>query len=215
MKNFEDRKEAGRRLGQSLRKYKFEKPIILAIPRGGVVIGSEVAKTLKAPLDVIIARKIGVPSQQELGMGAVAEGGIEILDKKLIKSLRIPKNLINEIIMKERAEIERRKAVYRGDRPMINIENRVVILVDDGLATGVSAKAAIMRIKKLNPRKIILAAPVCAFDSARDIKRLVDELVCLVTPPEFNAVGTWYTNFKQVTDEKVKSLLKESLNLQH
>lgn len=214
MKNFEDRKEAGRRLGESLRKYKFEKPIILAIPRGGVLVGYEVAKALDAPFDVIISRKIGVPYQPELGMGAVAEGNIEILDKKLIKSLRIPKNLINEIIIRERAEIDRRKKLYRGNKPMINMENKVVILVDDGLATGVSAKAAITRIKKLRPKKIIFASPVCAQDSLKSMKHYVDEIFCISTPSGFDSVGKWYTNFEQVTDEEVKSLLKESSNLQ-
>lgn len=212
MRNFQDRKEAGRRLGKILKKYKFESPIILAIPRGGVVVGFEVAKLLKAPLDVIIARKVGVPTQPELGMGAVAEGGVKILDKDLIEQIRIPRGSVNEVIAKERAEIKRRRSLYRGNKPITNIENRVVILVDDGLATGVSARAAIESIKKLRPKKIIFAAPVCAKESEQNLRHLVDELFCILIPPGFDSVGRWYQNFDQVTDEEVKELLKSYRN---
>lgn len=211
MQDFQDRKEAGRKLGKILKKLKLENPIVLAIPRGGVVIGFEVAKILKAPLDVIIARKIGVPSQPELGMGAVAEEGVEILDKELIKSLLIPKHLVNEVIVKEKAEIERRKDLYRENKPIINLTDRVVILVDDGLATGVSAKAAIKSVRKLKPKKIIFAAPVCARDTVKKMKNSVDGLFCILTPSEFSSVGLWYQNFDQVTDEEVKELLNKKI----
>lgn len=207
MQNFEDRREAGRRLGEGLRKYKSENPIILAIPRGGVVVGYEVAKILKAPLDIIIARKIGVPFQPELGMGAVAEGDVEILDEKLIKTLKIPKKSVDEAIEKERKEIQRRISLYRNNKAHIDVRNRIVIIVDDGLATGVSAKAAIKSIKKLKAKKIIFASPVCAKDTLRDMKHLVDDFICLLTPSEFSSVGLWYQNFDQVTDEEVKELL--------
>lgn len=207
---FRDRKEAGRRLGKSLKKYQSENPIVLVIPRGGVVVGREVSKILKAPLDVIIARKVGVPSQPELGMGAVAEGGIEILDKDMIKSLQIPRSLMNEVIAKEKSEIERRKSLYRENKPIINLKNRVVILVDDGLATGVSAEAAVKSLKKLNPKKIIFAAPVCAKESVKNMRDLADEVCCLLTPSGFSAVGNWYQNFDQVTDEEVKEILRNS-----
>lgn len=207
MENFQDRREAGRRLGEGLKKYKLKSPIVLAIPRGGVVVGYEVAKILKAPLDVIIARKIGVPSQPELGMGAVAEGGVKILDKDIIEQMRIPIGSVNEVIVKEKAEIKRRRGLYRGNKSMANIENRVVILVDDGLATGVSARAAIRSLRKLKPKKIIFASPVCARESAENMRSLVDGLFCLLTPSGFDSVGTWYQNFEQVTDDEVKRLL--------
>ncbi|MEK7517170.1 MAG: phosphoribosyltransferase [Patescibacteria group bacterium] len=212
MEIFQNREEAGRKLGESLEKHKFENPIIIAIPRGGVVVGYEVAKILKASLDVVIARKIGVPYQPELGMGAVAEGDVEILDKDLIRKLQIPKNLVNEVIVREKKEIERRKSLYREDRPILNIENRIVILVDDGLATGVSAKAAIKQLRKLKPKKIIFASPVCAKDTAENMKHLVDGLFCLFTSAVFNSVGAWYQSFDQVTDEEVKELLNKKIS---
>jgi|SRR3989344_5149357 len=211
MRIFENRRRAGRRLGESLKKYKSESPVVLAIPRGGVVVGYEVAKILKAPLDVIISRKVGVPFQEELGMGAVAEGGVEILDKALIKGMRIPKKSVDEVIAKEKKEIERRRSLYRGNKPIVNIENRIVILVDDGLATGVSARAAIKSLKKLKPKKIIFAAPVCAKESAENMRSLVDEFFCLLTPSGFSSVGLWYQNFEQVEDEEVKELLSKKI----
>lgn len=211
MQDFQDRKEAGRRLGKILKKFKLENPIVLAIPRGGVMVGYEVAKILKAPLDVIIARKVGVPSQPELGMGAVAEGGIEILDRELIKNLQIPKDAVERTIAEENSEIERRKSLYRDNKSIINIRDRVVILVDDGLATGVSARAAINSLKKLKPKKIIFAAPVCAKDTVKEMKNSVDGLFCILTPSEFSSVGLWYQNFDQVTDEEVKELLTKKI----
>lgn len=212
MKIFKNREEAGRTLGESLKRYKFENPVILAIPRGGVVIGYEVANIIKASLDVIVVRKIGAPTQPELGIGAVAEGGIEILDKELIKSLRIPKNSVSEVIVREKNEIERRKSLYRGGRPMLDVKNRIVILIDDGLATGVSARAAISVVRKLKPKKIIFASPVCAKDTVKNMKHLVDGLFCILTPSYFSSVGLWYQNFDQVTDEEVSKLLKSSRN---
>lgn len=212
MQIFKDRQEAGRKLGESLNKYQSENPIVLSIPRGGVVTGFEVAKLLKAPLDMIIVRKVGVPSQPELGMGAVAEGNIEILDKDMIKSLRIPKDLVDEVVLKEKAEIERRKNLYRYNKPIIDVKDRFVILVDDGLATGISARAAIESLKKLKPKKIIFAAPVCAKESVKSMKNLVDEVYCMLTPSGFSAVGNWYQNFDQVADEEVKEMLRNSLS---
>lgn len=207
LKLFEDRKEAGRKLAKRLEKYRKEKPVILALPRGGVPVGYEIAKTFKLPFDVIIVRKIGSPNQPELGIGAVAEGNVEILDKKAIKLLGLNKDAISEIIAREKNEIERRKKIYRENKPLINIKSKTVILVDDGLATGITAKAAILAIKKLKPKKIIFASPVCAFDSLKNIEN-VDEIQCILTPHEFNAVGSWYKNFDQVTDEEVKNLLR-------
>lgn len=213
MEIFQDRKEAGKELGERLKKYKSENPIILAIPRGGVVVGYEVARILKAPLDVIIARKIGAPMQEELGIGAIAEGDIEVLDKRLIRNLQIPRDAVKGIIAKEKREIERRKSLYRENRPIMNLQNRTVILVDDGLATGVSARAAIEAIKKLKPKKIIFASPVCAKDTVKDMGKSVDEPFCILTPSYFNSVGAWYQNFDQVTDQEVKELLSSSQNL--
>ncbi|MBI2049492.1 phosphoribosyltransferase [Candidatus Roizmanbacteria bacterium] len=210
MKLFENREEAGRTLGKRLKKFKIEAPIILAMPRGGVPVGFEVAKILKCPLDVIIARKIGAPNQPELGIGAIAEGNVKIWDREILKIVNEPKNVLDKIVDLEKREVERRKNLYRNYRPIVDVCDKTVILVDDGVATGITAKASIYAIKKLNPKKIIFASPVCSRDSVKDIKHMVDNILCLMTPEEFNSVGQWYENFDQTTDEEVKNLLKEN-----
>lgn len=203
MKLFEDRKEAGEKLAKALGKLKIKDPVILAVPRGGVPVGVEIAKTLKAPLDIIIARKLGAPAQEELGIGAIAERNIEILDKKLIRVLKVPKSILLDIVSKEKAEIKRRKFLYRKGRPIIDINGKTVILVDDGVATGITARAAILSVRKLKPKKIIFASPVCSFESVKDLRQLTDELLCLYVVKEFDSVGVWYDNFEQVKDEEV------------
>lgn len=210
MKSFKDRTGAGRRLGERLKKFKIEDPVVLAMPRGGVPVGFEIAKILKAPLDVVIARKIGAPYQPELGIGAIAEGNIKIWERQILDSVKAPENILNKIVSSEKRELERRKNLYREKRPIINVGNKNVILVDDGVATGITAKATIKAIKKLNPKKIIFATPVCAKDSVKNIRRLVDEFLYLMAPLEFNSVGQWYENFEQVTDKEVKNILEES-----
>lgn len=205
-----DRYDAGRKLADALLQYKDEKPLILALPRGGVVLGYEVSKTLKAPLDVFIARKIGVPFYPELGIGAIAPNGIKILNKQLIKSLNIPENEVEKVIELETKELNRRLELYRGDSPPLNLSGRTVILVDDGLATGVTAKASVLSIKKSNAKKIILAVPVSPPDTANEFRNEVDVFLCLHEPKEFYAVGAYYLNFNQISDNEVIDLLNKA-----
>lgn len=207
MKLFEDRAEAGRRLGERLKEYKIENPIVIAMPRGGVPVGFEVAKILKAPLGVVISRKLGAPQQPELGIGAIAEGNIEVLDKELIRTLKVSESELNVLIRREKLEILRRKKLYRGKKDL-NFKNKTAILIDDGIATGITAKATIEAVKKLKPKKIIFAVPVCPDDSIKDFEVLADEFICLYAPAKFDSVGAWYNNFDQVTDQEVAGLLK-------
>lgn len=214
---FKDRTEAGRFLAAELTKDiltnsdpRARQPIILALPRGGVPIGVMIAQTLHAPLEVINARKIGAPHNLELGIGALAEGNIRILDKSIIKILNISKKELTGETQKAKEELSRRIALYRNNKPLVPLKGKTVILVDDGLATGVSAQAAISAIKKKHPKKLFFASPVCARDSAKALKSLVDGVICITTPVDFTAVGCWYRNFEQVTDEKVMALLGQS-----
>lgn len=210
---FEDRTEAGRKLAQRLVKYINKNPIILALPRGGVPVGFEIAKKLNASLDVLVVRKLGAPFQVEFGIGAIAPGNIKILDEVAIKNLGLSQEEIEEIEKQERAELNRRIREYRGTDSMLDIEGKIVILVDDGLATGISAKAAIKAVLKQEPKKLIIAVPVGAaevVESIRSTLRLEDEIICLSTPDNFSAVGEWYKSFDQVSDEEVINLLKKS-----
>jgi len=204
---FRDREDAGLRLAERLAPYRREDPIVLALPRGGVVIGYEVARALHAPLDVIVARKLGAPDQPELGIGAIAPGGVRVLDDTIVRALDIPMEQIERIAAREAGEMERRLHRYRGDRPKPDLRDRTVILVDDGLATGVTARAAVESIRRERPRRIVLAVPVCATETAELFRGLVDELVCLQMPREFRAVGLWYDDFDQTSDEEVVDLL--------
>jgi len=204
---FRDREDAGLRLAERLAPYRREGPIVLALPRGGVVIGYEVARALHAPLDVIIARKLGAPDQPELGIGAIAPGGVRVLDDYIVRALDIPMEQIERIAARETGEMERRLRRFRGDRPKLDLYDRTVILVDDSLATGVTARAAVESIRREQPRRIVLAVPVCAAETAELFRGLVDELVCLQMPREFRAVGLWYEDFEQTSDEEVIHLL--------
>ncbi|MEX2007455.1 MAG: phosphoribosyltransferase family protein [Candidatus Levyibacteriota bacterium] len=205
---FEDRRAAGVQLAKDLRGYK-DNAIVLALPRGGVEVGAEVAKALSVPFDVIIARKLGAPHNPELGIGAVSEGDSEVLSHPIISSLGITKKEIQLVRRKEAAEMERRINLYRDGRGLPELSGKTVILVDDGLATGVTAQAAILAIKKLRPRKIIFAAPVCALDSAKKIKSEVDSLICTVIPHDLTAISLYYKNFPQVEDQEVIKILDE------
>lgn len=207
---YKDRYDAGRKLAESLYHFKPEKPLILALPRGGVVIGYEISKTLKAPLVVFVARKIGVPFYPELGIGAIAPNGIQILDNELIHSLNIPEKEIQKIIELETVELQRRLDTYREGMPPLELKGKTVILVDDGLATGVSAKASILSIKKLNPKKIILAVPVSPPNTALELQKEVDVFLCLHEPKDFYAVSAYYENFNQVSDNEVINLLNKA-----
>lgn len=208
---FENRQQAGEKLASELLKYRRENPYVLSLPRGGVPVGFEVAKLLQASLSVVAVRKIGLAGNPEYGIGAIAEGGVKILDQKAIESLGINKKEIEKIIQFEEEELKRRVRIYRGNKPLPNLAGKTAILVDDGMATGITAKAAIETVRKLHPQKIVLAAPVCALDTVESLKNLVDEVICFTAPLDFIAVGAWYKTFAQVSDEEVADLLKKAI----
>jgi putative phosphoribosyl transferase len=213
MGTFRDRAEAGRLLASQLGHLAGSRPLVLAIPRGGVVVGHQIAKALQADLDLIIARKLGAPAQPELAIGAVVSGGIVLLNEELIRVLGVPRDYIERETQAELAEIERRMQLYRGQRPPPQIEGRTVILTDDGIATGYTMRAAIQATRRQNPKRIVLAIPVAPPSSARMLAGSVDELVCLQTPVNFVAVGQFYDEFHQMSDQEVISLLAASEEL--
>lgn len=206
----DDRADAGRRLASRLSGYRDERPIVLALPRGRVPVGAEVSRSLGAPLDVFIARKLGAPGQPELGIGAVAQGGTLVLNERIVRALRLSEEHIRRAAEEELREVERRLLLLRGNRPEPPVEGRTVILVDDGLATGATARAAIVALRKRNPRRLVLAVPVCPPRTSDLLGPEVDELVVLETPEDFYAVGSYYKDFQQVTDEEVVRLLERS-----
>jgi putative phosphoribosyl transferase len=207
-RRFRDRREAGRLLAQRLSAYAGRDDVlVLALPRGGVPVGAEVARALGAPLDVFLVRKLGLPGQEELAMGAIASGGARVLNDELVRTLGLPEELIDSVAERERAELERRERVYRGDREAPEVAGRTVILVDDGLATGSSMRAAVTALRAGEPARIVAAVPTAPRQAVDELRRLVDELVVLKTPHPFYAVGAWYEDFSEVTDEQVRSLL--------
>lgn len=207
MATFTDRVEAGRRLASELMEYA-EKAIVLAIPRGGVVVGYEVAHKLRVPLDIIVPRKIGAPRNPELAIGAVTEDRTIILDRKLVEYLRVPESYIKEESARQRLEIKRRLRFYRGDTPFPNLKDLNVILVDDGVATGATVRAALASIRKKGPKSVVIAVPVAPPSTIRDLEREADHAVCLSTPEPFYAIGQFYGDFTQTSDEEVIRLLK-------
>lgn len=205
---FRNRTDAGRQLAAQLTKYGGRaEVIVLGLPRGGIPVAYEVAKRLEAPLDVFLVRKLGVPGHPELAMGAIASGGTEVLSRDLIQELEIPERLVEEEAVRERLELDRRDASYRGGRRPPVVRDRTVILVDDGLATGSTMEAAILALLPHLPAHIVVAAPVGARGTCERLRRLADEVVCVATPEPFHAVGLWYDEFKQTSDEEVKRLL--------
>lgn len=204
---FTDRVEAGKRLALTLAKTTSKDAIVLAIPRGGVVVGFEVAQTLSIPLDIIIPRKIGAPDNPELAIGAVTEDGTIIFDEKLVRYLRVPENYIKTESEKQKLEIKRRLQLYRGDAPYPDIKGREVILLDDGVATGYTMKAALASIRKKGAKKTVIAVPVGPRSTIDELKNEADRVVCLYTPEPFYAIGQFYKNFTQITDEEVIKLL--------
>jgi len=207
---FLDRVEAGRRLAGELARHKLPaNVIVLALPRGGVPVGLEVAKALHAPLDVVVVRKLGVPWQPELAMGAIAGGFAQVLNEELIADLRVSRQEVNAAVAKERAELERREKLYRGGRPAPDLRGRVVLLVDDGLATGSTMLVAARYVRSLKPAKMIIAVPVGSVEACERLKKEADDLLCLATPPSFMAVGEWFEDFRQVSDAEVQRLLDE------
>jgi predicted phosphoribosyltransferase len=205
---YKDRTDAGKQLAERLTTYKdVPDVIVLGLPRGGVPVAYEVATALHAPLDVYLVRKLGVPRQEELAMGAIATGGVMLLNHDVIRELGIPDEMIRAIAMREWQEMARREGLYRGDRPPPEVGGKTVILVDDGLATGFTMRAAIAALKKQGPARIVVAVPVAAAQTAAQLGTEVDELVCLYTPGQFYAVGLWYGDFRPVTDDEVRALL--------
>lgn len=196
-------------MAMQLFKYSGKNPYVLAMPRGGVPIGFEVAQILHAPLSVMVVRKIGLSGNREFGIGAIAEGGIKVVDKTTLEVLGVDEEEVKDTIELEEKELKRRVEVYRGGEPLPSMKGKTVILVDDGMATGMTAKAAIESTRRLNPEKIVLAMPVCALDTAEGFKKLADEVVCLATPAEFMAVGVWYKNFAQISDKEIINLLRQ------
>jgi putative phosphoribosyl transferase len=207
---FADRRDAGRRLAEKLSRFEDERPVVFALPRGGVPVGYEISRALEAPLDVLVSRKLGAPGQPEFGIGAVAAGGVRVLNEDVVGRLGIPEDYVQEITAQELEEVRRRLRYFRDDRPETEVVGRTAILVDDGLATGVTARAAVQALRLRNPRRLVLAAPVCAAQSAALFRTTVDELVCLESPSDLGAIGFWYRNFEQTSDEEVVELLERA-----
>ena len=208
---YRDRTEAGRLLGAKLSRYKSKPDVtVLGLTRGGVPVAAEVARALRAPLDVVVIRKLGVPFQPELAMGAIAGHGTQVLDKNLVRTLGITDRDVGVAIAKERAELERRERLYRGGRPPLDLKERTAILVDDGLATGSTMLAAVEFARRRLAKRIVVAVPVAAVQAVAKLREQVDECVCLATPEPFWAVGAWYRNFLPINDGEVMKLTDES-----
>jgi predicted phosphoribosyltransferase len=211
---FRDRRDAGRQLAGKLTAYAHDPGVlVLALPRGGVPVGYEVARALDAPLDVFLVRKLGVPGQEELAMGAVATGGVRVLNDEVVLGLRIPDYVIEAVTAWQRQELQRRERLYRDDRPPPDVRGRTVILVDDGLATGATMHAAIAALRQQQPARIVVAVPTAAPDVCDAFRAEADDVVCAVTPEPFYSVGLWYEDFSQTTDEEVRELLARAADL--
>ena len=208
---FRNRRDAGRRLAAELRTYANRTDVIvLALPRGGVPVGYEVATALDVPLDVFVVRKLGLPWHEELAMGALASGGVRILDDDLIRVARVSTEDIERVTAAEQVELESREQRYRGDRPFPDLTGKTVLLVDDGLATGSTMRAAVAALRQEVPRRIVVAVPVAAPATCDAFRDIADDIVCAVTPEPFRAVGLWYDDFSQTTDEEVHELLVQA-----
>ncbi len=204
---YRDRNEAGQALARHLASHAHDHSLVLALPRGGVPVGAEIARALHLSLDVFLVRKIGHPSNPELAIGAIASGGVELLDDSLIAAERIPQHVVTAIIARETAELRRRETLYRGNRPPPDVATRRIILVDDGLATGYSLRVAVLALQQMHPPHLTVAIPVGAPESCATLAAAVDELVCPVQPSPFHAVGLWYDHFPPVSDEEVRTSL--------
>jgi predicted phosphoribosyltransferase len=205
---YRDRRHAGAQLALRLRHYRQQRGVVvLALPRGGVPVGYEVARALEAPLDVFLVRKLGLPGYGELAMGAIASGGVRVLSDDVVSWYRIPVHVIDDVTRNEQAELERRERAYRGGRPPVDLTNRVVILVDDGLATGSTMKAAVAAVRARSPSRVVIAVPVGSAETCQELADLADEAVCARAPARFVAVGEWYLDFSQTTDDEVRKLL--------
>jgi len=213
---FRDRTDAGRQLAALLTRYADRTDVlVLALPRGGVPVAYEVAKELNAPLDVFLVRKLGVPGHEELAMGAIAPGGVRVLNEDIINYLKIPDEVIDAIAAVEQRELERRQRAYRDDRPPPDVKDCIVILIDDGLATGSTMRAAAASLRLQKPGRIVVAVPVSSPETCDELRSEVDEIVCAFTPEHFQGVGLWYEEFSQTSDEEVRELLKRATQRQH
>ena len=211
---FKDRVDAGRKLAKELPKYaNISDVLILALPRGGVPVAFEVAKELNVKMDVFIVRKLGVPGNEELAMGAIASDNIRVLNEDVIRSFQIPQSVIDEVAVNELRELERRERLYRGNRPKPDISGSTVILIDDGLATGATMRAAAAAVKTKNPAKIVIAVPTAASDTCSAFENEVDKTICVATPEPFYGVGAWYEDFSQTTDKEVCELLNKAAKI--
>ena len=213
---FRNRTEAGRLLAERLKPNYANRSdvLVLGLPRGGVPVAFEVAKVLHAPLDICIVRKLGVPGHKELAMGAIATGGIMLLNEALVRSLKISQKAIKQVALEEQQELERRERIYRGDRPIPDLSHRTILLVDDGIATGSTIKAAISTIKQQQPEHIVVAIPVAPPDVCKELTKEVDEVVCLLTPEWLSAISLWYDEFLPTTDAEVRLSLARTMEEQ-
>jgi putative phosphoribosyl transferase len=208
---FHDRTEAGRMLGERLGSYKGRDDLlVLALPRGGLPVGLEVCRALRAPLDVFVVRKMGVPGHEELAMGAVASGGVRVINEDVVGELRIPKADIDRVAESEQREVERRESRYRRGGDLAQLRGKTVILVDDGIATGSTMRAAIDAVTDQQPNSVVVAVPTAAASTCKEIAKKVDDVVCAMTPEPYYAVGAWYVEFPQLTDDDVRRILDEA-----
>lgn len=204
---FRDRREAGHLLGESLAAAHGSEAIVLALPRGGVPVAYEVARRLGARLDILIVRKLGIPGHEEYAMGAIASGGVCVLNREVMRETGIPESALDAVLEREHRELERREQAYRGRRPALDVRGRTVVVVDDGLATGATMLAAVRALRQREPARLVVAVPVAPPDTCAALRQEADEVVCLRTPEPFHAVGLWYGAFPQTSDEEVQELL--------
>ena len=208
---FFNRCEAGKLLAENLSVYvDRDDVLVIALPRGGVPVAAEVAKTLKAPLDVFVVRKLGLPGHPELAMGAIASGGVRVFNGEVVNALRIPDEVIDAVSAEELTELQRREKVYRAALPRLDVEGKTIIVIDDGIATGSTMLAAVSALRQLNAARIVVAAPIIAASACREIQRQADEVVAVMIPERFYAVGLWYEDFSQTSDEEVAELLAQA-----
>lgn len=210
-RRFRDRSEAGQRLAEKLTEYADQPELlVLGLPRGGVPVAFEVAQALNAELDIFLVRKLGLPGHEELAMGAIASGDIRVLNEQVMEMANVSSAVVDAVAKREQRELERREREYRGDRAPPKVRDRTVLLVDDGLATGSTMRAAAEALKHEGPRRLVVAVPVAAAETCDAFRDLVDEVVCAITPEPFHAVGLWYDDFSQTTDDEVRELLRRS-----
>jgi putative phosphoribosyl transferase len=213
---FRDRTDAGKQLAELLGAYAHRQDVlVLALPRGGVPVAFQVAKALNAPLDVLLVRKLGVPGHEELAMGAIASGGKCVLNKEVISALNISDQVIDRVREREQSELARRERRYRDDRPPPEVSGRIIILVDDGLATGASMRSAAMALRQRHPARLVIAVPVASPSTCLDLQGEVDEIICALTPEPFYGVGQWYEDFSQTSDQEVHDLLARAAQGSH